>query len=88
MLLREHVSRKAPGKGWALLEACGLTAPQIAGYYVNHPLVEVEAVQAGLQGWVAEMDPTWGDLLKAMEFAEIGVQHCNELKKALFVNNL
>ena len=86
MLLREHASRNAPGKGKALLEACGLTAPQIEGYYVNHPLNEVEAVQAGLQGWVGEKDPTWGDLLKAMEFAKIGVQHCNELKKALSVN--
>ena len=86
MLLREHVSRKAPGKGRALLEGCGLTAPQIEGYYVNHPLNEVEAVQAGLQGWVAEKDPTWEDLLKAMEFAEISVQYCNALKKALSVN--
>ena len=74
------------GTGKALLEACGLTAPQIAGYYVNHPLNEVEAVQAGLQGWVGEKMGRWEDLLKAMKFAGIGVQHCNELKKALSVN--
>ena len=83
MLLREHVSRNAPGKGRALLEGLGLTAPQITGYYGNHPLNEEEAVQAGLQGWVGEKDPTWGDLLRAMEFAGIAVQHCNKLKKAL-----
>ena len=63
MLLRKHVSRNAPGKGRALLEALTLTVPQIEGDYGNHPLKEVEAVQAGLQGWVGERDPTWGDLL-------------------------
>ena len=86
MLLRKHVSRNAPGKGRALLEALRLTAPQIEGYYGNHPLNEVEAVQAGLQGWVGERDPTWGDLLKAMKDAEFNVQYCNELKIALSTN--
>ncbi len=85
-LLRKHVSRNAPGKGRALLEALGLTAPQIEAYYGNHPLNEVEAVQAGLQGWVGERDPTWEDLLEAMKEAGIAVQHCDELKKALSTN--
>ena len=86
MLMRKHVSRNAPGKGRALLEARRLTAPQIEGYYGNDPLKEVEVVQARLQGWVGERDTTWGDLLKAMENAGINVQHCNELKMALSTN--
>ena len=86
VLLRQHVSRNAPRKGRALLEALGLTAPQIEGYYSNHPQNEEEAVQAGLQGWVGERDPTWGDLLKAMKSAGIALQHRNELKIALSTN--
>ena len=77
------MSRKAPGKARALLEGLGLDTPQIEGCFSKHPLDEVEAVQDGLQGWIGDKDPTWGDLLKAMEYAKIGVQHCNELKQAL-----
>ena len=85
-LLRKHVSRNTPGKGRALLAALRLTAPQIEACYGNHPLNEVEAVQAGLQDWVGERDPTWGDLLEAMKDAGIAVQHCDELKKDLSAN--
>ena len=77
------MSRKAPGKARALLEGLGLDAPQIEGCFSKYPLDEVEAVQDGLQGWVGEKDPTWRELLEAMEYAKIGVQHCNELKQAL-----
>ena len=80
------MSRNAPGKGRALLEALRLTAQQIEGYYGNDPLNEVEAVQARLQGRVGERDPTWGDLLKAMKDAGINVQHCNDLEIALSTN--
>ena len=77
------MSRKAPGKEKALLEGLGLDRPQIEGCFGKHPLNEVEAVQDGLQGWIGEKDPTWRELLDAMEYARIGVQHCNELKKAI-----
>lgn len=77
------MSRNAPGKGRALLEGLGLESPQITSYFSKHPLDEVEAVQSGLQGWVDEKDPTWGDLLRAMEYAGIAVQNCNKLKRAL-----
>ena len=80
------MSKNAPRKGRALLAALRLTAPQIEGYYGNHPQNEEEAVQAGLQGWVGERDPTWGDLLEAMKGAGIDVQHCNDLKIALSTN--
>ena len=83
MLLREHVSLKAPGKGRALLGRLELDAPQIEVCFSKYPLNEVEAVQDGLQAWVGKKDPTWGELLKAMEKAGIDVQYCNELERAL-----
>ena len=77
------MSRKAPGKGRALLEGLGLDRPQIDGCFSKHPLNEVEAVQDGLQRWIGDKDPTWGDLLKAMEYASIGVQHRSEFMNAI-----
>ena len=83
MLMGQYVSRNAPGKGRALLEGLGLDIQQIESCFRKHPFDEEEVVQSGLKVWVDEKDPTWGDLLKAMEYANIDVQHCNELKRAL-----
>lgn len=72
------MSKKAIGKGKALLEALGLTS-QIDQCYDGNPKEE-EAIQEGLKFWIGSEDPTWGDLLKAMETAEIAVQTLNNLK--------
>ena len=83
VILRKHVSQKAIGRGKALLPALGLEKPQIAKCYGDNPLNEEEAIQAGLETWVGKVDPTWGDLLKAMETADIDVQYCDELRAKL-----
>lgn len=77
------MSSKAVGKGKALLEALGLTRSQRAQCYSRNPGEEVEAIQEGLEDWIGSVDPTWGDLLTAMETAEISIQDRNDLKKRL-----
>ena len=77
------MSQEAIGSGRALLAALGLRKPQIAKWYDDNPDNEEEAVQAGLEDWVRGVDPTWGDLLKAMETAAIKMQACNELQEEL-----
>ena len=37
----------------------------------------------GLEDWIGKVDPTWEDLLTAMETAEMTIQACNELKTKL-----
>ena len=83
VILRKHVSQEAIGSGRALLAALGLRKPQIAKCYGDNPLNEEEAIQAGLETWVGKVDPNWGDLLKAMETADIDVQASDELKAKL-----
>ena len=83
VILRKHVSQEAIGRGKALLAALGLRKPQIAKCYGDNPLNEEEAIQAGLETWVGSVDPTWGDLLRAMETANIDLQARNELKAKL-----
>ena len=79
------MSRQAWGKGRALLEALGLTRPQIAKYYGMYPLNEEESVQDGLQAWIGgDINATWRDLLEAMKTAEIAIQQRDGLKKELY----
>ena len=83
-LFRKYVSRKAAGKGRAVLEAVGLDSNTIAACYNNHPLNEEEAVQAGLVKWCGDQGsklPTWGMLFAAMEYAQIEQQHVRNIKK-------
>ena len=78
MLCRKHVSRKAAGKGRALLEVLLCDAAEVEKCFGDNPLNEEEAVQAGLIKWmggkVDDQPPTWGVLLRAMDFAKIDVQ--------------
>lgn len=85
-LLREHVSRTAAGKGNAVLEGVELNATLIKACFNSHPLKEQEAVQEGLITWTegqGRQPATWGVLIEAMEYAEIGIQHIQDLKKKL-----
>ena len=77
------MSQEAIGKGRALLAALGLTTSQIAQHYGANPLNEEEAIQDGLLAWIDKEDPTWDDLLTAMETAGIGVPARNALKTKL-----
>ena len=77
------MSRKATNKKTALLEAVGLTSAQIAQHSKANPYDEEEAIQAGLVAWIGSVDPTWGDLLNAMESAKIDLPDRNELKAKL-----
>ena len=85
MLLRKFVSRNAAGKGRAILEGVGLSSEAREMCYKDHPLNEEEAVQSGLIKWRDGNGetPTWTVLLRAMEYAEIGVQHIRNLKEEL-----
>lgn len=74
MLFREHVSRRAAGKGRAVLEGVGLDAEVIEACFQGHPLNEEETVQAGLNKWSAgqgRQPPTWKVLLGTMDYANI-----------------
>lgn len=84
-LFREFVSRKAAGKGRAVLEGLGHPPETIQACYVDNPLNEEAAVQAGLIKWT-ERDGdhcTWQVLLDAMRYAGIGAIHCKNLKDEL-----
>ncbi len=86
MLFRRHVSRTAAGKGRAVLEGVWLDAPTIEACFVNNPQDVEAAVQAGLTKWVGgkgRQPPTWGDLLEAMQYAEIDSKHIQDLKASL-----
>ena len=83
MLFRRYVSRCAAGKGRAVLEGVGLDSEAKEMCYKNHALDEEEAVQTGLTKWrnVSGDTATWEVLLSSMKYAEIGVQHINNLKQ-------
>ena len=85
MLFRAYVSRKAAGKGRAILEGVGLLPEVIEMCYVDNPQQEEEAVQSGLLTWRngGGDEPTWAVLLEAMKYAEIGVQHVKSLEEEL-----
>ena len=81
------MSRKAAGKGRALLEVLLCDAAEVEKCFGGSPLKEEEAVQAGLIKWmggkVGQQPPTWEVLLEAMDFAEIDEQHVLSLSKDL-----
>ena len=81
-----YVSRKAAGKGRALLEGLGLDTPDIAACFKKHPQDEQEAVHAGMIDWSgghAEKSPTWEVLFEAMAHAQIGQQYVRGLHDKL-----
>ena len=82
---RIHVSRTAAGKGKAVLEGVGLYTTTIGPCFEDNQDVE-SAVQAGLTKWIEGtglQPPTWQVLLDAMEYAQIGQQHIQDLKADL-----
>ena len=83
-ILRENVSKVTVGSGKILLEKLGRTKPQINKYYGDNRSEE-QAIQDGLLAWVGSEDPTWGDLLKAMEEMkdDIGKHASDDLKAKL-----
>ena len=86
MLFRAYVSRKAAGKGRALLEGVGLDSDTIEACFRSNPLDEQGAVQAGLIKWKDGQGhpPTWKVLFEAMEYAEVAQQHIDGLKADLY----
>ena len=79
------MSRKAAGKGKAVLEGVGLDDTAIEKHFRNNPFDVVEAVQSGLMEWSGGYykEPTWEVLLGAMEHARISKQHIQSLKADL-----
>ena len=85
ILFRQFVSRKAAGKGRAVLEGVGLESETIAACFNSHSLSEEEAIQIGLTKWSegqGSKSPTWKVLFTAMEYAQIAQQHIHHLKTA------
>ena len=84
MLFRRYVSRTAAGNGRAVLEGVGLTHETIEMCYKNWPQNEEEAIQSGLMKWRnGSGSTTWAVLIEAMDYAEIGTQHIEAMKKEL-----
>ena len=80
------MSRKAAGKGKAVLEGVGLDTETIDACYKSNPLDEEGAVQLGLTKWSGgqgHKSSTWGILLEAMNYAQIAQQHVKGLKQKL-----
>ena len=85
VLLRTYVSRKAAGRGKAVLEGVGLDSDTIKACFRSNPLDDEEAVQDGLIKWKDGQGrpPTWKVLLEAMEYAGVAQQHTDGLKMKL-----
>lgn len=85
MLLRQYVSRKAAGKGRAVLESLGLDSARIETCFSSNPMNEEGAVQTGLLQWIEGkgLPATWKILLDALENANIAHHHIRLLKKEL-----
>ena len=78
------MSRTAAGSGRAVLEGVGLTHETIQMCYKNWPQNEEEAIQSGLMKWRnSSGSRTWAVLIEAMEYAQIGTQHIEAMKKEL-----
>ena len=85
MLFRTQVSKIAATKGRAILEGVGFPAEVRDTCFANHPSDVEEAVQSGLIKWRGSRgsSATWKELLNAMKYAEIGVQHIRKLEEEL-----
>ena len=85
MLFRQHVSRKAAGKGKILLEGLELDLETIDTLIVNNPEDMESAVQAGLIKWSGGQGrpPTWQVLCEAMTKARMELTGIDSLKQAL-----
>ena len=78
------MSKKAAGRGRALLEVLGFDKADIDSFYEDNPRKGENAVQAGLLKWVGCPPPkTWKVLIDAMGDAEIAQQHIEGLKERL-----
>ena len=89
MLFRKNVSRRAAGKGRAVLEGVGLDSAAIRACFEDHPLEAEEAVQSGLTKWIEGkglQPPIWQVLFDAMTYAGIAQQHIRDLKTDLGLN--
>ena len=85
-LFRRHISKRAAGKGRAVLEGVWLDAATIETCFRSNPLDEEAAVQAGLTKWVEGkgcQPPTWAALLQAMEYAGVAQEYVQSLKTDL-----
>ena len=80
------MSRKAAGKGRAVLEGVELDTPTIKACFKDNPMDEEGAVQEGLTRWIegeGSQPPTWEMLFEAMDFAKIAQQHVQSLMEDL-----
>ena len=85
MLFRKYVSRTAAGSGRAVLEGVGLPNETILMCYSKSFQNEEEAIQSGLMKWRdgGGDRPIWAVLVEAMDYAQIGVQHIEAMKRVL-----
>lgn len=85
MLFRQHVSRRAAGKGKRLLEEVELKSETISMLIENNPGDMESTVQAGLIKWSGGQGspPTWQVLCEAMKQALMAVTDIDDLKRAL-----
>ena len=79
------MSQTAAGNGRAVLEGVGLTYETIEMCYKNSPQNEEEVIQSGLLKWRngSGDSTTWAVLIEAMDYAQIGTQHIEAMKKEL-----
>ena len=85
MLLRKYISRRAAGKGRAVLEGVGLDAPTMRTCFSDHSRNVEEAVQDGLTRWCdgRGFPPIWGVLIGSIQYAGFAQQDINDLRVEL-----
>ena len=84
MIFRQHVSRRAAGKGKSVLEEVELDTAIIDMLIENNPDDMESTVQAGLIKWSDQSKtPTWQVLCEAMKEASMDLSDINSLKQAL-----
>ena len=85
VLLRTYVSRKAAGRGKAVLEGVGLDSDTIKACFRSNSLDDEEAVQDGLIRWKDGQGrpPTWEVLIEAMVYANVAQQYADDLMAKL-----
>ena len=81
-LLMKHVAQNVGKEGHSLLIMLGLPDAKIQMLFIDNPHNYTNAIHGGLLRF-KDRGGTWGELIKAMQDAGIGLQYIEALKREL-----